>query len=177
MLRCMVSNHYWIVVTSNLLFFQGVVVGALLNTMPLSDRMGLGNVSFQDLLNEKKRLKLMLYHKMLVVGPLFHMCLEAHWQVGIFFLSLFKNSTNDYLKLDYMYGHHLYHTQVWRRILYLEKYGQALRGRHQQKSLRCLGYLIHHLETWWCLRPSWLLCSSRSFLLVCCRFNTRFLKF
>ena len=43
--RSVIINHYWVAVTTTSQHFQGVVVGALLN-MPLSDRLGLGNVSF-----------------------------------------------------------------------------------------------------------------------------------
>ena len=55
--QCSVSHHYSRVVgdglTLYLSFFfpQGVVVGALLN-MPLSDRLGLGNVRFSNLEEE-----------------------------------------------------------------------------------------------------------------------------
>jgi hypothetical protein len=46
-LQCTVSVVYWIVgaVAIGLQDIQGVLVGALLN-MPMSDRLGLGNVSF-----------------------------------------------------------------------------------------------------------------------------------
>ena len=43
-------------------------MGALLN-MPLGDRLGLGKVSFKTIF--PTRLKVMVVHQMLVVGPLF----------------------------------------------------------------------------------------------------------
>ena len=65
------SYHYWVVVTTTLHYFQGLIVGALLN-MPLNDvdsSSGLKNVSFQFVsfflfffFKKKKERQLALYH-------------------------------------------------------------------------------------------------------------------